>query len=348
MMIIIFFNICFACINVGSINDCSKNGICIFDQRKNSTRCACDVGFFGETCADLCTMNGFAYECSYHGICAFDQRINGTRCICDIGFFGSYCNTNMSNSGTTSFVSASTTNFLTSATTSTVMSSTAPALSSTSVASTATALSSSSAATSDTLPVNTFATTTFSPITFSATRSVETFSAAVTKDSLTTIDTFSFSNCIDYTNYLKGGVQVCSGHGLCELYPPRFLNSGYYCKCDERYFGAYCEKEYKSKLTAFLLEFLIGWTGAESFYIGETAAGIFKLLLGLFGCCGLICAGVIFFGSEGEKPAPAMCCMIFVCLACCAISLWVTINWIMILTNSVTDSDGNPLYREFK
>ncbi len=327
ILLFVFLSLCFACTKVGDSTDCSGNGICIMDQRNNSTRCACDAGFLGATCADLCSMVGFANECSQHGICAFDQRANGTRCLCDMGFYGRYCNSNVTFSPTpapTVAPSPAPTG--------------APSPPLTVAPSPQTALTTAST-------VQTIAPTTAVQTDVTT---IPTVAPVTTVQPLTMGSTSAFSNCVDYTNYLKGGVEACSGHGTCELYPPGFPNTGYHCKCEDRYFGTYCQNEYKSKLTAFLLEFFVGWTGAESFYIGDTTAGVFKLLLGLFGCCGIICAAAIFMGSEGEKGGPAMCCMVFVCMSFCSISLWVTINWIMILCNAVKDGDGNPLYREFK
>jgi len=157
--------------------------------------------------------------------------------------------------------------------------------------------------------------------------------------------TSSMASCIDYS---KGAISVCNGHGTCEMYPPGAPNSGNYCQCQEKYHGTYCEKEYKSKWIAFLLEFFVGWTGAESFYIGDIVAGVFKLLLGVLGCCGGICAAIIFFCSKGESTGLAVGCGVFICLSLTAISLWVLINWIMILADAVKDSQGNPLYNGFK
>merc|ERR1712147_385457 len=61
------------------------------------------------------------------------------------------------------------------------------------------------------------------------------------------------------------------------------------CECNKGYvsFNGVCNYQQKEKLTAFLLSFLIGSTGADWFYLsagngGYIAAGIFKLLTGIF------------------------------------------------------------------
>ena len=325
-MFFVFFSIVFACTNVGSSVECSNNGICVLDQRTNSTRCVCDAGFFGSACADLCTMTGFATECSQNGICAFDKRVNGTRCVCDMGFYGRYCNTNTTTAPTPlpspPPLTTTTTVPLPPVTTTTAP---PPPLVTTTIV---------------TITPPPLTTVTLPPPITTANGFPVTFPTAQQQS--------TFSNCVNYKNYLEGEKSICSGHGKCVLYPPGFPNAGYYCDCEGRYYGTYCEKEYKSKLTAFLLEFFIGWTGAESFYIGDIVAGIFKLLLGLVGCCCGIVAAVGFFKSEGERGGAAACCMVFVCLCFCTISIWVTVNWIMILANAVKDGQGNPLYQEFK
>ena len=58
------------------------------------------------------------------------------------------------------------------------------------------------------------------------------------------------------------------------------------CECSEgwiNYDGKPCSYELKSKLTAFLISFLVGWLGADWFYLAQGSgayicAGIFKLI----------------------------------------------------------------------
>ena len=58
------------------------------------------------------------------------------------------------------------------------------------------------------------------------------------------------------------------------------------CECSEGWInfdGKACSYELKSKLTAFLLSFFIGWLGADWFYLAQGSgayicAGIFKLI----------------------------------------------------------------------
>jgi TM2 domain-containing membrane protein YozV len=65
--------------------------------------------------------------------------------------------------------------------------------------------------------------------------------------------------------------------------------------------------EGKSKMVAILLALFLGVFGADRFYLGYTGLGVAKLLT--MGGCGL----------------------------------WLLIDLIMIITGSITDSDGNAL-----
>lgn len=67
----------------------------------------------------------------------------------------------------------------------------------------------------------------------------------------------------------------------------------------------------KSKLVAFLLAFFIGTLGIHRFYVGKTGTGIAIFLL-----------SISFIG-------------LFIS------SVWVFIDWILILTDNFTDKDGN-------
>ena len=88
------------------------------------------------------------------------------------------------------------------------------------------------------------------------------------------------------------------------------------CNCSKGYVTTDstkpCAYQQKSKLTAFLLSFLVGGVGADWFYLaggngGYIAAGVFKLLtMGGFG-------------------------------------IWWLVDWIRVLTDSFPDGQGAPL-----
>ncbi len=66
----------------------------------------------------------------------------------------------------------------------------------------------------------------------------------------------------------------------------------------------------KDWLTALLLSILLGGWGVDRFYLGYTGLGVLKLITG--GGCGV----------------------------------WWLIDWIMILTDKMTDAEGRPLHKK--
>lgn len=160
-------------------------------------------------------------------------------------------------------------------------------------------------------------------------------------------------NCVDEASkdYPK---KICSGHGICEENPDAMDNhEKSYCVCEAKYIGTYCEKDQKTKGIAAVLEFFVGAYGASEFYLGYTALGVIKILLGVFGCCGAYVAACMGFAcANNEQEGAAGCamavCGVFVCLCFTASSIWVIVQFIMILAGAVNDANGNPLYNGFK
>ena len=117
------------------------------------------------------------------------------------------------------------------------------------------------------------------------------------------------------------------------------------------YNNAPCSYQQKEKLSAFLLSFLIGSTGADWFYLsngngGYIAGGIFKLLTGISGCilpCILCCFGIIGRGSATKKAIGAICAMGFVIICTILNVIWVTVDWIRILADGFNDGNGIAL-----
>ena len=88
----------------------------------------------------------------------------------------------------------------------------------------------------------------------------------------------SLSPCKTDLDCKHGSCNTTSGNCTC--------NTGYVNYNDQP-----CDYEQKEKLTAFLLSFLIGTTGADWFYLsngkgGYITAGVFKLLTGIAGIIG--------------------------------------------------------------
>lgn len=143
------------------------------------------------------------------------------------------------------------------------------------------------------------------------------------------------------------------------------------------YEGTVCIYKQREKLTAFLLSFFIGNIGSDWFYLaqgnsgkkicvfldmdliflhlssnlGYAAAGVFKLLTGmffLFGSCLLCCAGL--FSSFREKASSktfGMICggiIVALCVACSfANAIWWFVDWIRILSGGFKDGNGISL-----
>ncbi len=107
----------------------------------------------------------------------------------------------------------------------------------------------------------------------------------------------------------------------------------------------YCSYQQKEKLTAFLLSFLVGATGADWFFLarGSTVyiiAGVFKLLTGIAGIilpCAFCCLG--FAKSNRGKTCGFICLTLIIVTSTAANSIWWLADWIRILTG--TFKDGN-------
>ncbi|HJG57525.1 MAG TPA: TM2 domain-containing protein [Corynebacterium xerosis] len=93
----------------------------------------------------------------------------------------------------------------------------------------------------------------------------------------------------------------------------------------------------KSKVAAALLAFFLGWTGAHNFYLGHSGRAVIQLLL---------CTGGWFFGLILSMTLILSFIGIPLLLASAAVSIWIFIEFIMILVGANgydRDSDGYPL-----
>ena len=136
------------------------------------------------------------------------------------------------------------------------------------------------------------------------------------------------------------------------------------CVCTSGYTnfnGSICTYKQKEKLTAFLLSFFIGPTGADWFYLAcgnrnYIVGGVFKLLTGFFFiggmcflCCSALCTGLAFFQFEGKRffQIGGMVFGVFITflmvLCSLANSIWVLVDIIRIATGSFNDGNGISL-----
>jgi hypothetical protein len=154
------------------------------------------------------------------------------------------------------------------------------------------------------------------------------------------------------------------------------------CVCDEAYHGPFCQNERKSKLTAFLLQLLVGPIfglppGAGRIYLGYTASGIGEIILGLawlllvvplivhlllsIFCCGTgsacaansdnQCFGLIgCLGAGGVCGGGNLMITIFIIFLQIGTSLaalsWWLYDWISILTGGLIEKGGIELIND--
>lgn len=80
------------------------------------------------------------------------------------------------------------------------------------------------------------------------------------------------------------GMNVCSGHGVCQPFDPNDLaHPMFFCKCDEDYAGLECSHRRKRQSVAWMLSLVLGPFGADQMYLGWTQATLQKQALTLLG-----------------------------------------------------------------
>ena len=84
---------------------------------------------------------------------------------------------------------------------------------------------------------------------------------------------------------------------------------------------------HKSKITAAVLAWFLGWLGIHRLYIGKKSTGIIMLVSGIID---LIAA---FF--SGWSP--------FVTILTLGLGIWATIDFITIICGAMIDGKGNPV-----
>lgn len=84
----------------------------------------------------------------------------------------------------------------------------------------------------------------------------------------------------------------------------------------------------KSRLSAFLLAFFLGCFGAHNFYLNKNSIAITQLLLTILMiiCCIIANFSVVF--------------LVFAIIFALIVSIWVLVEWILIVNGTFTDSEG--------
>jgi len=91
----------------------------------------------------------------------------------------------------------------------------------------------------------------------------------------------SFNSCMGSD---ASGMNVCSGHGVCQPFDPNDLaHPFFFCKCDEDYAGLECSHRRKRQSVAWMLSMIAGPLGADEAYLGWTQATLQKQMLTLLG-----------------------------------------------------------------
>ena len=188
-----------------------------------------------------------------------------------------------------------------------------------------------------------------------ATRQYFTCTQTISGLSDTTLTTTSSFSCkpIDISRsysansaFICTDAESCSYHGSCN-------RDHTACVCSDGYLtynnadGPQCNYQQKQQLTAFLLSFFVGWTGADYFYLDQTNFGVLKLLVcgigglivfGVLACVLAACAknsnGAAFIGIVGYT--------LLVCEILAGFGWWLAAV-IMIGKGTMSDGNGQPM-----
>jgi hypothetical protein len=105
----------------------------------------------------------------------------------------------------------------------------------------------------------------------------------------------SFNSCMDDK---MTALNVCNGHGWCAPFDKNnIVHPAFFCKCDMGWAGPECNIKQKSQIVAWLLSLVLGFIGADQWYLDWTKWVIMKIfgfflgiMLGLLGFarCGIL------------------------------------------------------------
>merc|ERR1712129_656121 len=107
-----------------------------------------------------------------------------------------------------------------------------------------------------------------------------------------------------------------------------------------------------TQVSAFCMSFFLGMFGGGRLYVGDTSAGIVKLLLCLLVCC-YPCIMTLSCGKKSGnrrviamkdlKSAGGIFMSIIGCVAFFALLIWIIVDIVLFGMNEIPDSDGLPL-----
>ena len=134
----------------------------------------------------------------------------------------------------------------------------------------------------------------------------------------------------------------CPNDGTCRMFNATHGT----CRCAKSYasrHGGICNYRLKSQPTTFLLSLLLGFTGADWFFLARgcapyIVAGVFKLL-----CVAVMLIGGAVSSEKIDSKATA-CCMCFILnVSAFAGVIWWLVDWIRALLGAFHDGNGMPL-----
>lgn len=151
--------------------------------------------------------------------------------------------------------------------------------------------------------------------------------------SVFSINAFDF-NCINESS--------CSYNGFC------FNETK--CICFEKYgtkennFNRECNYIKRSQRIAFLLSFFLGPIGIDQIYMGNALLGSMKFIISLlFILTGM---GLYCIGKIKEKPRMVLSGKVLETIGTLFIIVWWFIDWILILSETIRDSNGQLLHTD--
>jgi len=130
----------------------------------------------------------------------------------------------------------------------------------------------------------------------------------------------------------------CSGQGTC---------SNGACQCNTQYANVDCSVLKKSQGVAFILSFFFGPWGGDRLYLGYIGLGVFKIIVTLFVCTlPFIPVLIVHLLDKDSEFAGYMTAVSF-CMTVFAVLIWWLVDWILIVSGNMLDSNGFELNMDF-